>query len=325
MILADKIIHHRKSLALTQEELAAQLGVSRQAVSKWEGALSVPDMERIIQLAELFGVTIDYLLKDEMESPEYSTADSEGSLRVLSLEEAHDFLEKTARTSKMTALGVAFGIISPVFLIFLSGLSENGLISMPEAKAGALGRIVLLLLVSFAVGLFMKATALTKPYEFLNEGIFKVQYGVKGVVTEEKRRFKETYTNYTITGVMLVILSVVPLFAGEILLSQAWVDVIGTPLLLLMNATGVFCLVWANTRNGGYNKILQEEDYTAVKKQQSKIYWAIAGIYWLTITSLFLGWGFGYNAWNRAWIIWPVSGVAFAILMIVVSIFIRGR
>ena len=79
MILADKIIHHRKLLALTQEELAAQLRVSRQAVSKWEGALSVPDMERIIQLARFFGVTIDYLLKDEMQSPEHSTADPESA------------------------------------------------------------------------------------------------------------------------------------------------------------------------------------------------------------------------------------------------------
>ncbi|NLJ56895.1 MAG: helix-turn-helix transcriptional regulator [Firmicutes bacterium] len=79
MILADKIIHLRKLLALTQEELAAQLRVSRQAVSKWEGALSVPDMERIIQLARFFRVTIDYLLKDEMQSPEHFAADPEGA------------------------------------------------------------------------------------------------------------------------------------------------------------------------------------------------------------------------------------------------------
>lgn len=61
----------------------------------------------------------------------------------------------------------------------------------------------------------MKATALTEPYGFLDEEIFEVQYGVKSVVTEEKRRFKEIYTNYTIIGVVLVILSVVPLFAGR--------------------------------------------------------------------------------------------------------------
>ena len=57
MILADKILELRKQNGWSQEELADKLGVSRQAVSKWEGAQSIPDMERIIALSRLFGVT----------------------------------------------------------------------------------------------------------------------------------------------------------------------------------------------------------------------------------------------------------------------------
>ena len=55
MILADKIIYLRKKAGLSQEELAEKMGVSRQSISKWEGALSVPDMNRILRLSELFG------------------------------------------------------------------------------------------------------------------------------------------------------------------------------------------------------------------------------------------------------------------------------
>lgn len=66
MILAEKIIEERKKNGWTQEELADKLSVSRQAISKWESAGSVPDLQRIIQLADLFGVSTDYLLKDEM-------------------------------------------------------------------------------------------------------------------------------------------------------------------------------------------------------------------------------------------------------------------
>ena len=66
MILADKITEERKKNGWSQEELADMLGVSRQAVSKWESANSVPDLQRIIQLAEVFSVSTDYLLKDEM-------------------------------------------------------------------------------------------------------------------------------------------------------------------------------------------------------------------------------------------------------------------
>lgn len=72
MILADKIIRLRKKNGWTQEELAERLNVSRQAVSKWEGAQTIPDLEKIIQLGDLFGVTTDYLLKDNIENEEFA-------------------------------------------------------------------------------------------------------------------------------------------------------------------------------------------------------------------------------------------------------------
>ena len=75
MILADKIINLRKKAGWSQDELASKLNVTRQSVSKWEGAQSIPDMERIVQMSRLFGVTTDYLLKDELETEEFSSAD----------------------------------------------------------------------------------------------------------------------------------------------------------------------------------------------------------------------------------------------------------
>ena len=69
MILADKIIDLRKKAGWSQEELAQQLGVSRQSVSKWEGAQSIPDIDKILQMSRIFGVSTDYLLKDEIELP----------------------------------------------------------------------------------------------------------------------------------------------------------------------------------------------------------------------------------------------------------------
>ena len=66
MILADKIIEERKRNGWSQEELAEKLKVSRQAVSKWEGAQSIPDLDKILQMSSLFGVSTDYLLcRDE--------------------------------------------------------------------------------------------------------------------------------------------------------------------------------------------------------------------------------------------------------------------
>ena len=62
MILADKIIENRKKNGWSQEELAEMLGVSRQSVSKWESGGSIPDLERVAKLSQVFEVSTDYLL-----------------------------------------------------------------------------------------------------------------------------------------------------------------------------------------------------------------------------------------------------------------------
>ena len=63
MILSEKIVMLRKKYGWSQEELAERLDISRQSVSKWESGASIPDLERIVSMSQLFGVTTDYLLK----------------------------------------------------------------------------------------------------------------------------------------------------------------------------------------------------------------------------------------------------------------------
>ena len=62
MIFADKVVQLRKKSGWSQEELAEKLNVTRQSVSNGEGAQSIPDLEKILQLAQIFGVSTDYLL-----------------------------------------------------------------------------------------------------------------------------------------------------------------------------------------------------------------------------------------------------------------------
>ncbi len=60
----EKLIDLRKSKGLSQEELGAELGVSRQTVSKWESCQSYPDFQRLVLLSDYFGITLDELVKD---------------------------------------------------------------------------------------------------------------------------------------------------------------------------------------------------------------------------------------------------------------------
>ena len=90
MTFSDKLIALRRKAGWSQEELAERLNVSRQSVSKWEGAQSMPDIDKIVQLSSLFGVTTDYLLKDGQDDPQPAAAETPSPLpRVKALTAAY--------------------------------------------------------------------------------------------------------------------------------------------------------------------------------------------------------------------------------------------
>ena len=76
MKTGEKIAKMRKENNYTQEQLADLLGVSRQSVSKYESGLTYPETDKLIRLSELFGCTVDYLLKDNAEEPEVCVSEN---------------------------------------------------------------------------------------------------------------------------------------------------------------------------------------------------------------------------------------------------------
>ena len=173
MILADKIIEERKRIGLSQEELAEKLNVSRQSVSKWEGAQSIPDINRIIMLAEIFGVTTDYLLKDDAVrdegEPVKESAEHPRNARTLSLEEANQFIRIREKYAPQIAFGVMLCIWSPIAIILLGGLQEDKIINISENAVGGLGTIFLILMIAVAVALFIRSGSKLGEFKYLEK------------------------------------------------------------------------------------------------------------------------------------------------------------
>ena len=243
MILADKIIELRKKNGWSQEELAEKLGVSRQAVSKWEGAQSVPDIQRILEMSRLFGVSTDYLLKDDMdygsEAITESTAETDSPLRRVDMETASAFLAFRRNWAPRIALAVFLCIISPVALIMLGALSEYGVLSISENAAGGIGLIILLLLVAGAVSIFIIYGIKNQPYEFLEEEDIDTAYGVTGMVREYKERCAAACSAQIVLGVVLCILSLLPLFGALCVTENELVITLCVCLLLVIVAVGI--------------------------------------------------------------------------------------
>lgn len=67
MILAEKIQYLRKKQSMSQESLAEKCGVTRQSVSRWEADIALPEMDKLLLISNIFGVSLDVLMRDELE------------------------------------------------------------------------------------------------------------------------------------------------------------------------------------------------------------------------------------------------------------------
>ena len=155
MFLADKIINLRKKAGWSQEELAGRLGVTRQSVSKWEGAQSVPDIEKIVQLSRLFSVTTDYLLLDIDEAPQ-SAAPAENN-RETEQRAAEKQMKRQSMRMHFGWFLLIFGVISLSATLVGAGLYAQ---TLTEWRTN-LGRYGTALFDSWILALFVVSVALT--------------------------------------------------------------------------------------------------------------------------------------------------------------------
>ena len=317
MIFADKLIALRKKVGWSQEELAQQLNVSRQSVSKWEGAQSVPDLDKIVQLSRIFGVSTDYLLKDELEEQEPAPGLSvEPPRRRVRLEEASRYLELRRAAAPRLALATFLCVISPIALILLCGLSEYT--ARVTENAAGIGLSVLIVLVAAAVGIFLTCGAKAKAFAFLETEPFETEYGVSGMVKQRRQDFEQTANRLNLIGTILCIVSVLPLFVSMCLTGSDLMYIGAVCLLLGFVALACIAFVYAGTQTAAMEKLLEEGDYTRQRKSKSRLIGTVSVCYWLGVTAIFLFYTFGPygNAQPKySWFIWAIAGILYGAVM----------
>lgn len=316
MILADKIIELRKKNGWSQEQLAQKLNVTRQSISKWEGAQSVPDLQKIILLSEIFGVTTDYLIKDEIEE-EFLNEDVDLKVRKVTLTEAKEFLNIKHTNAKLMTLGVFLCIISPVCLFILLSLGEK---IIAGNLATAVGLSILMILVAIATGIFIYCEEKTKKFDYIENELFDTEYGVRGVVSQLKKEYHDTYVKYNILGTSICILSVLPLFLGIVVLDDELFILKMVALLLILVGLGVNFFIVASINYESMNLLLKENCQNSKQSKNKKIKDTISSVYWLLSLAIYLGYSLVSNDWGHSWIIWLIAGVLFAIVLVIINI-----
>ncbi len=319
MILADKIVKMRKKNGWSQEELADKMNVSRQAVSKWESAQAIPDLEKILQLSTIFGVTTDYLIKDEIVDEEYSSDNDGLGIRRVTLAEANEYIAQRRKASYRIALGVFLCIISPIVLFILGAASEEPSFNISENLACGIGFTVMLLIVSVAVGIFLSCGFKNAPYEFLEKEVFETEYGVVGMASEKEKEYRSIYIKYNIIGICLCVISPIALFIGA-LSEKDFFCVIMLAVMLVIAGIGVAILVTVGVYDAGIKKLLQKDEFSKENKSESKLKEAVASVYWMIAAAVYLGWSFVTEDWEITWVVWPIAGVLFGATMVICNI-----
>ncbi len=314
MILADKIIRLRKKNGWSQEELAEKMQVSRQAVSKWESAQAVPSLEKVLMLGSLFGVTTDYLLKDEMEEEEFTDGNDNSFVKRITLAQANDFLEWRKSASVRIAVGTFLCVIAAIPFLILVAATEVPAYHITENVAAGAGLTAMLLIVAIAVATFIFCGLKNAPFDFIDKEPFETEYGVAGMVKEKQKAYRGIYTKCNVIGVCLCVLSPVPLFMGVFTENEFFTVIMLTATMLLAGIGAVFFVI-SGVRWASMQKLLKEGEFAPQERRKSRIKETVGTAYWLAATAVYLGWSFLTNAWDITWLVWPIAGILFAAVM----------
>ena len=327
MTFSDKLIALRRKAGWSQEELAERLNVSRQSVSKWESAQSMPDIDKIVQLSSLFSVTTDYLLKDGQDDPQPAAAETPSPLPRVTLAQAEDYLTRAQANAPRMALATALCIVSPIPLLALGTVSERGQLGLNDDLAGGLGLIALLVLVAVAVVLFMQCGAAVREYEFLEKEPIETEHGVTVLVRERRAAFAPQYDKANITGTVLCILAAVPLFAA-MMVGVSFLMSASICLVLVLVACGVYAFVRVGTVHDAMDRLLEDGDFTRGHKAVKGRLNALTAAYWLVVVAIFLWYTFGPNGNGQpqySWFIWAIAGVVYAACVVAAKAFVRKK
>ena len=326
VMILDKIINLRKKNGWSQEELAEKLGVTRQSISKYEGAQSIPDLDKILKLSEIFGVTTDYLIKDELEEEEYAPSqmhenesESDRSVHKVTMEMANEYLQIIDWSAGKTAFATMLCILSPIVLLMLGAMSEMPNYHISENATAGIGICVLIVLIAIAVTIFILCGMKTKKYEFMEKEDIETAYGVSGMVKEKRDAYHSPYVTQLVIGITCCICSVIPLFGTLAVSESDFYMVSAVCMLLTLVAIGTYFIVRSAAKMNAMNQLLEEEDYTRQKKHENKKMSGPVMVYWLIATAIYLAWSFTTNDWDRTWIIWPVVGVLFPAFYAIVN------
>ena len=292
MAFPENLQFIRAGASVTQEQLAEQLGVSRQSVSKWEGGQSFPEMDTLLRICDLYNVNLDTLLRRSLEES-----------RVEDTARYHQFMTRFARRMA-AAIG---GIIGGAGLCTLAEGCE-----LPEIWCTALFLLIVSACVVVIVASGIQHENFCKRYPVIAD--FYTQ--------EEKDAFHQKFVWYITGGVGAILFGVtLMLLTDSIFGEEAPWDSWTSGMFLFIVAGAVTSFVYAGINEEKYKiwKYNRDNTPTPEAKRRLNLIGAIQGAMMMLVTAVYVGLGLSMDLWRTAWWIFAVAGILCGVVAIVLD------
>ncbi len=286
MSLGENLQYLRQKRGLTQEQIAEQLQVSRQSVSKWESDNSYPEMDKILQLCDIFQCSLDIFVKQDARK---ACAEDDSQY------ELHMNQYSTAIT-----FGIAFILLGVSLYEFLTG------IGIAENLNNMLFWIAVVVGVMVFIVFGMRDSNFRRKYK-----------EISNIYSEEEiDKFHKRYINFIAVGVGLILVGVIfEGFVDGVQPPASFTEDIYHGVFMLFVTAGVSLITYAGMQKkkydiDGYNKQNRPDE------EKNSLTGKICGTIMLIATIVYLLAGFVWSVWSISWIAFPIGGILCGIVVI---------
>lgn len=234
------------------------MNVSRQAVSKWESNQSVPDIEKIVDLSELFGVTTDSLLKSgapSFELPKKQAEEGSKTIPAISDDEINKYLtasEKAAHYYSLTPAFIFSGIAAFYVLLTISLVSKTFTYQTS-------GVVIALILLALASGCFINAKLILHDFKTIKRGEFTLNTKQKSEISSKTTDFKKKNNRRIIIAVVTFNLSIIPPVILLYIRNSYFWNWLGISLMFIGWAISSYAIVSYITQKNAFTTIALEK------------------------------------------------------------------
>ena len=290
-LFGENLQYYRKRNNITQEQLAEQLDVSRQTVSKWEAGASYAEMDKLLQLCDLFCCSLDTLLRKE-------ASESEVENNLVHREHMKNF-------RKWITCGVALLIFAHAFYELVTGFA-----AVNENVLNTLFIMIVIVATLILIVQGMKDSDYRRKHPVIQD--FYTQ--------EEKDAFDSHFPARIATGIGLILIGILIGMNGDTLpLPGSMTDDFYYGIFLLIVTAGVSILIYTGMQKQEYDIEAYNKDNSQKNSGKCDPIAAWCGCIMLIATILFLIAGLVFRLWEICWIVYPVGGLICGMVTLILN------